>query len=195
MSLLDWTHWLLYQLSISLLAVGGAMTLAPGLHRFLVDQHGWLSPAQFNTALTLAQVAPGPNTLYIALLGWQVGLGSAGAPAGTAWPWLAAFAGLLLSLVGTLGPSSVLALLAARWGQRHRERRAVRAFRQGMAPLVVGVVFSTAWLLARANNSPAAQAPWLWAVTAVTALLIWHTRLHLLWLLGAGAALGALGWL
>jgi len=25
-------------------------------------------------------------------------------------------------------------------------------------------------------------------------LLVWRTRLHLLWLLGAGAVLGALGW-
>ena len=28
----------------------------------------------------------------------------------------------------------------------------------------------------------------------VTALLVWKTRIHLLWLLGAGALLGALGW-
>ncbi|MDD2691083.1 MAG: chromate transporter, partial [Simplicispira sp.] len=34
----------------------------------------------------------------------------------------------------------------------------------------------------------------LWLLTLVVALLVWRTRLHLLWLLGAGALLGALGW-
>ena len=34
---------------------------------------------------------------------------------------------------------------------------------------------------------------WLWVLSAVTALLVWRTRIHLLWLLGAGAVLGALG--
>ena len=30
---------------------------------------------------------------------------------------------------------------------------------------------------------------------ALTMLLVWRTRLHLLWLLSAGALVGALGWL
>jgi chromate transporter len=31
-------------------------------------------------------------------------------------------------------------------------------------------------------------------LTAATAVLVWRTRLHLLWLLGAGALAGAMGW-
>ncbi|MEY3446491.1 MAG: hypothetical protein RIR45_1246 [Pseudomonadota bacterium] len=30
--------------------------------------------------------------------------------------------------------------------------------------------------------------------TAASALLVWRTRLHMLWLLGAGGVLGWLGW-
>jgi chromate transporter len=33
----------------------------------------------------------------------------------------------------------------------------------------------------------------LWLLTAVTAFIVWRTRVHLLWLLGAGALLGAFG--
>ena len=29
---------------------------------------------------------------------------------------------------------------------------------------------------------------------AVATLFVWRTRIHLLWLIGAGALLGALGW-
>ena len=31
-------------------------------------------------------------------------------------------------------------------------------------------------------------------LTVCAALLVWRTRLHLLWLIGAGAQAGALGW-
>jgi chromate transporter len=34
----------------------------------------------------------------------------------------------------------------------------------------------------------------LWLVTVISALVVWRTKLHLLWLLGGGALLGALGW-
>ena len=33
----------------------------------------------------------------------------------------------------------------------------------------------------------------LWLLTAASALLVWRTRMHLLWLLGAGAMLGWFG--
>jgi chromate transporter len=34
-----------------------------------------------------------------------------------------------------------------------------------------------------------------WLLTGATTVLVWRTKLHMLWLLGAGAALGALGFL
>ncbi len=38
--------------------------------------------------------------------------------------------------------------------------------------------------------------PWaMWALTAGTAALVWKTKLHLLWMLAAGALLGSLGWI
>lgn len=188
MSAADWGQLLLFQLSLSLLAVGGAITLAPELHRFLVHEHGWLSEAQFSACVALAQAAPGPNVLYVALLGWQLGLASGG----PAW----ALPGALLCLVGILAPSSLLTLLATRWARRHRERVAVRAFRQGLAPIVVGAMLATAWLLVRGSVGSGAGAlhaatPWALAVGAT--LVVWRTRVHLLWLLAFGALLGALG--
>ncbi|NML18253.1 chromate transporter [Azohydromonas caseinilytica] len=193
MSLLDWVHLLLYQLSLSLLAVGGAVTLAPDLHRFLVQGQGWLSEAQFSASITLAQAAPGPNMLFVALLGWNLGLNAAGPGAGTAWSLALAALGVAVCTVGILAPSSLLTLLATRWGHRNRERLSVRAFRQGMAPIVVGVLLSTAWLLGRASGDWSRDAR-LWGLSAVVTLLVWRTRIHLLWLLAGGALLGGLGW-
>ena len=68
----------------------------------------------------------------------------------------------------------------------------VRAFKAGMAPVVVALLIATGWLLTAVNDQPARD--WrLWLLTAASALIVWRTRLHLLWLIGAGAVLGALG--
>ena len=70
--------------------------------------------------------------------------------------------------------------------------RAVRAFKQGMAPIVIALLIATGWILAASHGNPLED--WhLWTVTVVTAMLVWRTKLHMLWLLGAGALLGVLG--
>jgi chromate transporter len=68
----------------------------------------------------------------------------------------------------------------------------VRAFKQGMAPVVIGLLLAMAWILAGAPHGPMGPLPQA-ALVVVVALLVWRTRLHLLWMLGAGAALGATG--
>lgn len=185
----DWLELFLYYLSLSLLAVGGAIATAPDMHRYLVERNAWLTDPQFSASIALAQAAPGPNVLFVALLGWNVGINAGGS--GIAG-WLLGTLGMTLCMLGVMLPSSLLTWLATRWGHRNRERRAVRAFKQGMAPVVIGLLLATAWVLARAHGVPALDWP-LWLLTAVSTMLVWRTRLHLLWMLGAGALLGALG--
>lgn len=183
-TLQDWFALFVHYLTLSLLSIGGAITTAPDMHRFLVDQQHWLTDAQFNASIAIAQAAPGPNVLFVALLGWNVGLSAGG--------MLTGLLGVFLSLMGILIPSTVLTYAASQWGHRNRELRAVRAFKQGMAPIVVALLMATGWILASANGSSLNDWP-VWLVTAVTALIVWRTRTHLLWLLGAGALLGWYG--
>lgn len=187
----DWLHLFAYFLTLSLMAVGGAITAAPDMHRYLVDGNHWLSETQFTSSIAIAQAAPGPNVLFIALLGWNVGLNAGGGAGPAAWG-LGAL-GVAVCMVGILLPSSLLTWQASRWGQRNRDKRGVRAFKQGMAPLVIGLLLATGWLLGSASGNPGKD--WkLWLLSLVCTLLVWRTRIHLLWLLAAGAALGALGW-
>ena len=180
----EWLELFLHYLSLSLLSIGGAITTAPDMHRFLVDQQHWLTDAQFNASIAIAQAAPGPNVLFVALLGWNVGLNAGGMPAG--------LLGVFLAMLGILIPSTTLTYMAAQWGHRNRELRAVRAFKQGMAPIVVALLIATSWILAAANGSSLKDWP-VWLVTGATALIVWRTKIHLLWLLGAGALLGWFG--
>ena len=180
----DWLTMFLHYLSLSLLSVGGVISTAPDMHRFLVADQRWLTDAQFNASIALAQAAPGPNVLFIALLGWNVGLNAGGA--------LTGMLGVFLALLGILLPSTTLTYVAAQWGQRNRERLGVRAFKQGMAPIVVGLMLATSWILALSNGNQPQDWP-VWALSGATALIVWRSNLHLLWLLGAGALLGWFG--
>jgi chromate transporter len=180
----DWISLLVHFLSLSLLSIGGAISTAPEMHRYLVNQQGWLTDAQFNASIAIAQAAPGPNVLFIALMGWHVGINAGSV--------LLGLLGVLIAMIGILLPSTTLTFLATRWAHRNRELRAVRAFKQGMAPIVIALLIATGWIMASANKNPATDWP-LWLLTVIAAALIWKTRIHLLWLLGAGAMLGWFG--
>jgi chromate transporter len=179
----DWFTLFAHYLLMSLMAIGGAISTSSEMHRFLVDQQHWLTQAQFNDAIALAQAAPGPNVLFVALMGWHVGLntGSIGM----------ALLGVLITMAGILIPSTVLTYLAAQWGHRNRQLRVVRAFKQGMSPIVVALLLSTAWILGSSGGSTLSNWP-LWLLSVGSMLVVWRTRLHILWVLGAGALLGAL---
>lgn len=186
----DWLALVLHFGLLSLLSVGGTISTAPDMHRYLVLQQAWLSDAQFGAAIAIAQASPGPNLLFVALFGWHIGLNAAGAPPYGWADWALALLGLALALLSTVLPSSLLALAATRWAQRHQHWRSLRAFKTGMAPLVVALILAIGWLLASAPRQPAQDWP-LWLLTAGAAWLVWRTRVHLLWLIGAGAVVGA----
>jgi chromate transporter len=182
--ILGWNNWLGlfgHYLMLSLLSVGGPIATTPEMHRYLVDEQHWLSHTQFSQSIALAQAAPGPNMLFVALMGWHIGMNTGGAGA--------ALLAVATTLLGILLPSSLLMMTTAQWGHRNRDLRAVRAFRQGMAPVVIAMLLSTSWILGSASRHW--RTDWaLWLVAVVSGLVLWRTRLHLLWVLGAGAVLG-----
>ena len=183
---LDWSDWANlfgHYLMLSMMSVGGAISTAPEMHRYLVEQQHWLTQAQFNESIALAQAAPGPNVLFVALMGWNVGL-NAGSMA-------AALLGVAVTMLGIMIPSTVVTYVAARWGHRNRELRAVRAFKQGMVPIVIALLLSTGFILGAAGGNPQRDWP-LWLLALTSGLVIWRTRIHLLWVLAAGALAGAL---
>lgn len=165
-------------LTLSLLAVGGAITTAPDMHRFVVDEHRWLTDAQFSASIAIAQAAPGPNVLFVAVIGWNV--------AG----WL----GALATMTGTLLPSTVLTLYANRWGAKRRETRGLRAFTSGMTPLTIGLLVATGWVLAQPYVVDGPHRLGALSLIAFSVAVMVRTRLSPMWLVGVGAVVGGLGW-
>ena len=189
----DWLGMFQHFASLSLLAVGGAITTAPDMHRYLVDETHWLSDAQFTSSIALAQAAPGPNILFVALMGWNVGLNAGAGLGGGGLSAALAALGVLVAMLGIMLPSSILTYTATRWAHQHRDNIGIRAFKAGMAPIVIALLLATAWLLTAVHNQPARDWP-LYVLTTATLLLVWRTKVHMLWLIGAGALLGAPGW-
>jgi chromate transporter len=184
---------LMHFAGISLLAVGGAISALPEIHRFLVDEHHYLSDDQFVNSVALAQIAPGPNVMFVALMGWNISTQSLGALNNTPWAWAYALGLAALCMICVLLPSSVLTYNITQWMHRERERMGVRAFKAGMAPMVIGLMTSTGWLMhSRHDQFPQDLA--LWGLMAVTVVIVLKTKVHLLWLLAVGALLGLLGW-
>lgn len=159
---------------LSLLAVGGALTTAPDMQRYVVGERGWLSDAQFTSSVAIAQAAPGPNLLFVAVVGWNI----------------AGLAGVLATLAGSLLPSTTLALAASRYGDRHRDSRAMRAFSAGMAPLTLGLLLATGWVL----SAPVRDSWGALLLLPFTVLMLLKTKISPIWLVAVGAAAGALGW-
>jgi len=180
----DWLHLFLHYISLSLFSLGGAIATAPDMHRYLVDEQHWLTDSQFSSSIAIAQAAPGPNILFVALMGWNIGLN-----AGTMQTGLF---GAAVSIVGMLLPSTVVTYSATRWAHRNQNLRSVRAFKQGMGPVVVGLVLATGWILSSTYGTPFEE--WrLWLLTVLTVVIMLKTRVHILWLLTAGALLGWFG--
>jgi chromate transporter len=180
---------------LSLLSVGGVIMLAPAMNQYLVDETRWLTLAQFNAAISISQAAPGPNILFVALMGWYAGMGwfSAAVPAPSAWALgVVGVLTALISLAGMIIPSTLLTYFAARWMLQNQQRLSVQAFKQGVSPIVIAMLIATGYIMSQAHGDWRRDWP-AWLLTAGAAFMAWRTQLHLLWLLAIGAAVGAMG--
>ncbi len=158
-------------LGISLLSVGGGVAALPEMHRLMVETHGWMDDLAFSKRYALAQAAPGPNVMVVGLFGWHV----------------AGLTGMFAAMLAMCGPTSILAYGFCRLRGHLQGAMAMRVFERGMVPIAVGLIAASGLLLAQG----AAEAPLAVAISVGSTLFVWRSRLSPLWVLGAGAVLGA----
>ena len=159
---------------LSLITVGGVITVLPEMHRNVVEVHGWMTGAEFAQLFALAQAAPGPNILVVSLIGWKV----------------AGVAGAAVATAAVCGPSSILTYAVSRIWQRFRGAPWRRVVEDGLVPVTVGLMLAGGYLITLAADHSALA----FAITAATAGIVLTTRIHPLWLLAAGGLLGLAGW-
>jgi chromate transporter len=158
---------------LSLLAVGGVVSVLPEMHRSVVEIHGWMSATQFAELFALAQASPGPNMLVVSLIGWKV----AGVP------------GAVVATLAICVPSCILTYAVSGAWQRFRDAPWRAAIQGGLVPVTVGLMLASAYLITlSADHSIAA-----FAITAITAMGVLMTRIHPLWLIAAAGLAGLAG--
>ena len=157
---------------LSLAAFGGGNSILTPMHSAVVADHHWLTDEQFLTAYTLGRLAPGPGSLYVSLIGYQVA-GAAGAAVATVALYL---------------PPSLLVYAAARTSDHFAEHPWKRAIERGLAPVVVGLLAASAYQF----GAIAVDGPTAAALAAGSTLLLFRTRVSAPLLILAGGAIAAL---
>ena len=158
---------------ISLQAFGGANATLPEIQRLVVEQNHWMTAATFAHLVAIAQATPGPNAMIVTLIGWH----------------LAGLAGALVTTLAMYGPCGILVLSFMHYWPRFVSNRWRYSIQSGVAPLAVGLVLASGCIIAKSTD----ESPTAWLLTIATVPLVLKSRLHPLWLLAAGAALGLCG--
>jgi chromate transporter len=158
---------------ISIIAVGGATATLPEIHRQVVDTLHWMDSATFANILAVSQIAPGPNVMIVGMIGWQVAGG----------------AGLAVAMLAILIPSCTLAFFGGRAMLRYSTLHIVQSLRQALAPIAVGLILASGFILARAADRNVLTL----AITAGMTVFIVRSRANPLFGLLAGAVLGFVG--
>ena len=158
--------------AISLVSVGGGIAVLPEMHRLVVDVHGWMSDADFARRFALAQAAPGPNVLVVGLFGWHVG----------------GILGMLTATAAMTVPTSLMAFGFSRLRARLLGQPWLRIVERGLVPIAVGLIAASGLILAQGSAES-----WVTiALTVASSIFVWRTDFSPLWVLGAGAIIGAL---
>ena len=158
---------------LSLMSIGGANATIPEIHRQVVDIHHWMSDATFATLVAIGQTAPGPNVMIVSIIGWH----------------LAGLAGLLLTSIAIVLPSSLIALAVGRVINRNEANDTIALVRRALAPIAVGFMLASGVVMAGA----AYVSPLSLGIVAAVGTLVYFTRRSPLWGIAGGAAVGILG--
>lgn len=159
--------------SLSLVSIGGGNTVLPEIHRAAVQREQWMTDQQFADIYAISEAAPGPSSMISSLVGYK----AAGLP------------GAFVAMASILGPSSLLMYIACLTWERFRTAKWRIAFEKGLAPVSLGLLFSSGFTVVRSSDHSLVA----YAITVVTMVLLVRTKVSPLLVMAAAGVLGALG--
>jgi chromate transporter len=156
---------------LSLFAIGaGVSVIIPQMHQEFVSQLHWLDDRSFSELLAISQATPGPNFLFVPLVGWSV----------AAWP------GAIVSLAAFLVLPFVITFVVGRVLNRH-ENDTIRTVRRSFRPVTGGLWIAAGIVVTLATD----RSPLLIAVTALVLIASIAIDISPLWWCVAAAVAGA----
>lgn len=162
-------------LKAGLLTFGGAYTVIPFLRESAVVGHHWLTSGQFVDGLALSGILPAPLIIFSTFVGYLAG----------------GLGGSLVMTVGIFLPAFVFPIFLHRQFVALANNERIRPFLLGVAAGVIGLIAAVAVDIVDTSVVDVPTA--ILAVAALGALMRWHSKLTVLWVvLGCGAVGAAL---
>lgn len=153
---------------LSLVTIGGGQATIAEIQRQVVDVHHWMTAQDFLNDFAISRLAPGPGSLLVTLIGWQVG-------------------GIWGAIVGTLsifGPTAFLIYGVAYMWRRHQGARWQLALEAGLRPVAAGMILAAVYVLFLSLEGGWAAR----SIAVISTVLVMRTRINALLLVGGGAA-------
>jgi len=154
---------------LSIATIGGGQTIVADIQRQVVDVHHWMTEAQFLNAFAISRMAPGPGSLLVTLIGWDV----AGVP------------GAIVATIAIFGPTTFLIYGVAHLWNRNPGARWQKALESGLRPVAAGMILAAVYVLLRSLEGGFLAQAIAFASTGV----LMATRINPLLLLSAGAGI------
>lgn len=171
---LNLVHILILFSSLSLLSIGGGNSVIPELHTKAVASYGWLTDKQFADVFAISQAAPGPSILIVTLVGYKAG----------------GIIGAILATIAMMLPAAALVYFVTCFWQKAEKSPVRRAIEKGFAPLTVGLVLASGYVMART-----ADHDWrAYVLTAICTAICTFTKINPLFVVGTAGLIGWLGW-
>ncbi|MGB5156325.1 MAG: chromate efflux transporter [Desulfobacterales bacterium] len=160
-------------LKIGLVFFGGGFVLIPILHQRIVEYFHWLTPREFIDGVAISNLTPGPIAVPATFTGYR----------------LQGIPGAVLATVALFTPAMILMAIISIGYEYFKGSSRAQDFLSGVAPTVVGLVASAAFLLWRS-----AIPSWRMLLLMVAALaLLIRFKWHPAFVLALGAGLAAIG--
>lgn len=146
--------WLLLRVIVplSFVTIGGGASIIADLERQSVTVHHWLTASQFLDLFAISRAAPGPGSLLVSLVGFNVD-------------------GVIGAIVASLAifvPTSLVLYVLARIWRHYRDASWQHAVERGLAPVAAGLILAGVYSIFRIAEGGIMA--WIVAIAAFVAL-------------------------
>ncbi len=145
--------------SMSLTLFGGGYVIIPIMEQALVGDLGWVTIEEFNAAISISQITPGPIMTSVTFIGYK----------------MAGITGAIVATLAIFVPSSLLMIGLSQVQQKIKHLSYIDAIMKGMRSVVIGLIFSGAYAIG-ANHFDTNPTPWI--IFFIAFVLFMFTKIH-----------------
>lgn len=131
---------------IGLFGFGGGYAMISMIQGEVVEQHQWITSAEFTDIVAISQMTPGPIGINSATYVGYTAVANAGYSSTTA------IIGSIIATLAVILPSFILMLTISHMLIKHKNHPIITSIFRGLRPAIVGLIASAALLMMNSEN-------------------------------------------